>query len=87
MKSMLSIPEFLDEHRISRSLLYKLIKDGRGPRITKIAGRTLISAEAAADWRAQMERETEQGAARPKSAEYHGRQARVEAVIPLRKAA
>jgi hypothetical protein len=51
LRSMLSIPEFLDEHRISRSLLYRLIKEGCGPRITKIAGRTLISAEAAADWR------------------------------------
>ena len=85
--SMLSIPEFLEEHRISRSLLYRLIKEGRGPRITKIAGRTLISAEAAFDWRAQMERETEQGAARPKPAEYHSRQARLEPVSPLRKAA
>ena len=87
VKSMLSISEFLDEHRISRSLLYKLIKDGRGPRITKIAGRTLISAEAAADWRAQMERQTEQATVRPKPDEYHGRQARLEPVIPLRKAA
>jgi hypothetical protein len=67
---MSSIPEFLDEHRISRSLLYRLIKEGRGPRITKIAGRTLISAEAAADWRALMERETEQATARSHPADY-----------------
>jgi hypothetical protein len=64
---MLSIPEFLDGHRISRSLLYRLIKEGRGPRITKIAGRTLISAEAAAEWRARMERETEQSARSPRA--------------------
>ena len=83
MRSMLSVPEFLDEHRISRSLLYRLIKDGRGPRITKIAGRTLISAEAATDWRAQMECETEQGAVRPKPAEYHGRGGRwADAQVP-----
>jgi hypothetical protein len=58
--SMLSVPIFLAEHGISRSLLYRLIKEGRGPRITKINGRTLISAEAAADWRTKMEKETEQ---------------------------
>jgi hypothetical protein len=84
---MLSIPEFLDEHRISRSLLYRLIKEGRGPRITKIAGRTLISAEAAADWRAQMERETEQAAVRPKPAENRGRPASGRAGPYLREAA
>jgi predicted DNA-binding transcriptional regulator AlpA len=87
VRSMLSIPEFLDEHRISRSLLYRLIKEGRGPRITKISGRTLISSEAAADWRALMERETEQATVRPKPADYHGRRARLEPVIPPRKAA
>jgi predicted DNA-binding transcriptional regulator AlpA len=87
VKSMLSIPEFLDEHRISRSLLYRLIKEGRGPRITKIAGRTLISAEAAADWRARMERETEQTIARPKPAAYHGREVGRGAALASREAA
>jgi predicted DNA-binding transcriptional regulator AlpA len=85
--SLQSVPEFCADNGISRSLFYRLVKEGRGPRITKIAGRTLISAEAAFDWRAQMERETEQGAARPKPAKYHGRQARLEPVSPLRKAA
>jgi predicted DNA-binding transcriptional regulator AlpA len=58
MASMLSVPAFLSEHGISRSLFYRLVKEGRGPRITKINDRTLISAEAAAEWRARMERET-----------------------------
>jgi predicted DNA-binding transcriptional regulator AlpA len=62
MASMLSVPVFLAEHGISRSLFYRLVQQGRGPRLTKIAGRTLISAEAAAEWRARMERETEQSA-------------------------
>jgi predicted DNA-binding transcriptional regulator AlpA len=57
---MMSIPVFAAEHGISRSLLYKLIKEGRGPRITKINDRTLISAEAAQAWRARMEDETPQ---------------------------
>ena len=57
---MMSIPMFATEHGISRSLLYKLLAEGRGPRITKISGRTLISAEAAAEWRSRLERDTEQ---------------------------
>ena len=60
MTSMLSVPVFLAEHGISRSLFYRLIAEGRGPRITKINGRTLISAEAATDWRTKMEKETQQ---------------------------
>jgi len=57
---MMSIPSFAAEHGISRSLLYKLLAEGRGPKITRIRGRTLISAEAARDWRLRMENETEQ---------------------------
>jgi hypothetical protein len=57
---MMSIPVFAAEHGISRSLLYKLLAEGRGPKISKIRGRTLISAEAAAQWRAQIEAETKQ---------------------------
>jgi predicted DNA-binding transcriptional regulator AlpA len=71
MTSMLSVPVFLAEHGISRSLFYRLVQQGRGPRITKIAGRTLITAEAAADWRARMERETEQVPPRRKAFESH----------------
>jgi predicted DNA-binding transcriptional regulator AlpA len=58
MASMLSIPAFCADHGMSRSLFYRLIKEGRGPRLTRIARRTLISAEAAAEWRARMEQET-----------------------------
>jgi len=58
MTSFLSVPAFCVDHGVSRSLFYRLIKEGRGPRLTKIARRTLISAEAAAEWRAKMERET-----------------------------
>jgi predicted DNA-binding transcriptional regulator AlpA len=58
--SLQSVPAFCADNGISRSLLYRLVKEGRGPRLTKIASRTLISSEAAAEWRARMERETEQ---------------------------
>jgi predicted DNA-binding transcriptional regulator AlpA len=62
MTSMLSVPVFLSEHGLSRSLFYRLVKEGRGPRLTKIGRRTLISSEAAAEWRTRMERETAQAA-------------------------
>jgi predicted DNA-binding transcriptional regulator AlpA len=68
MTSMLSVPAFCADHGLSRSLFYRLIKEGRGPRLTKIARRTLISAEAAAEWRARMERETSQAERLPKVA-------------------
>jgi hypothetical protein len=59
---MMDIHTFVEEHAISRSLLYRLWSEGRGPRITKVHGRTLISAEAAADWRREMEQATVQRA-------------------------
>ena len=54
-----TVNEFCAAHRISRSLLYRLIKQGRGPRLTKINNSTRISNEAAAAWRARMEQESE----------------------------
>lgn len=57
-KPAYTIPGFCDDHHLSKAFLYKLIKDGKGPRLMKIGRRTLISAEAAAAWRAQMESET-----------------------------
>jgi predicted DNA-binding transcriptional regulator AlpA len=60
MASLMSIPVFASEHGISRSLAYRFIKEGRGPRLTRIGRRTLVSSEAAAQWRARMEQETEQ---------------------------
>ena len=58
--SLQSVPEFCTDNGVSRSLFYRLVKEGRGPRLTKVARRTLISSEAAAEWRSRMEQETEQ---------------------------
>ena len=58
MTSMFSVAAFCAQHSVSRSLFYRLLKDGRGPRLTKVSRRTSISSESAAEWRAQMERET-----------------------------
>ena len=60
-KPSYTVAEFCYAHgNISKSFLYKLINEGNGPRLMKIGRRTLISAEAAADWRAKMEAQTNQ---------------------------
>lgn len=53
-----TVSTFCEGHHISRSYLYRLWSEGRGPRRTKLGRRTLISGEAAAAWRRQMEAET-----------------------------
>ena len=63
MKSMYSVKEFCTEHGISRALFYNLLKRGLGPRTAKLGSRTLISAEAALEWRQRMEAATQTRAA------------------------
>lgn len=58
MKSTATVPQFCDGHNISRTHFYELIKQGRAPRLMKVGRRTLISQEAAIDWRKRMEDET-----------------------------
>lgn len=53
-----TVASFCKAHNISRSYLYLLWTEGRGPRRTKLGRRTLISGEAAAEWRSQMEAQT-----------------------------
>lgn len=50
-----SIESFCRSNGISRSLFYKLRRQGRAPRVMKIGRRTLISQEAASEWRRAME--------------------------------
>jgi hypothetical protein len=45
---------FCREHGISRAHFYNLLKRGDGPVIMKVGRRTLISTEAAAEWRRRM---------------------------------
>lgn len=56
-----TVHEFCSAHRISRALFYILLRDGRGPRLLKAGRRTLVTADAAADWRREMERATGSG--------------------------
>ena len=57
MVMMSSVAEFCHQHGISRGTFYKLLNEGRGPKAVKIGRRTLISNEAAEEWRRRMERE------------------------------
>ena len=61
MKPIYSVAEFCREHGISRGLFYRLLREGRGPRVIKAGRRTLISREAAEDWRRLMEGATQAG--------------------------
>ena len=54
-KQSFSIREFCEQHAISRSFFYVLREKGEAPRLMKVGRRTLISAEAAAEWRKNME--------------------------------
>jgi hypothetical protein len=52
-----TIPEFCAAHRFGPAHYYKLKQEGLGPREIKLGTRTIITAEAAAEWRrAQEER-------------------------------
>lgn len=62
-KSAFSPAQFCDQHGIARTTFYALLKEGRGPRTFKVGRRTLISVEAACDWRRRMEAESEAASA------------------------
>lgn len=53
---VLSINEFCASHRISRATFYNLVKAGQGPILMKVGTRSLISREAATDWRREREK-------------------------------
>jgi hypothetical protein len=52
-----TVPEFCRDHRICVATFYNLKKVGKAPRTMRVLNRTLISVEAAAEWRRQMETE------------------------------
>jgi len=53
--AMYSVTGFCCAHSISRALLYKQCRAGKGPKLAKCGSRTLISKEAAQEWRASLE--------------------------------
>lgn len=50
-KHTYSIDEFCRLHNIGRTTFYGLVKEGKGPAIMKVGRRTLITVEAAQNWR------------------------------------
>jgi len=56
VKSVYSVKEFCCQFGISRALFYRLLQEGKGPRIIKAGKRTLITNEAAEAWKRSMER-------------------------------
>jgi predicted DNA-binding transcriptional regulator AlpA len=45
-----TVDEFCVERRISRSFFYKLLNEGKGPRLLKLGRATRITAEAAREF-------------------------------------
>ncbi len=64
MTATYSVADFCREHSISRAFFYKLLLEGCGPRVMKVGRRTLISREAAEEWRRRMENATHAGGGR-----------------------
>jgi len=52
-----TIAEFCAVEKLSRSQLYKLWRQGKGPRFYKIGNRPRISPEARLEWRKSLEAE------------------------------
>jgi transposase-like protein len=50
-----SISDFCRQHGISRGLYYKIRRKGKGPREGHVGKRVIISDEASADWRRDIE--------------------------------
>ena len=50
-----TIRQIARAHGISEDMFYKMKRDGWGPATMKVGSRTLISVEAAADWRRKRE--------------------------------
>lgn len=54
-KPVSTIPQFCDDHDLSKSYFYKMQKLGIGPKVMKVGRRSFVTPEAAAAWRAKME--------------------------------
>lgn len=51
-----SIKRFCESHDISIPTFFRLRKIGKGPKVIKLGRKVLISREAAAEWRKNMEK-------------------------------
>jgi len=71
MSALQTVDEFCRDNGLSRPMFYKLRRQGKAPRITKVGKLTRVSAEAAAEWRSRMERETQQATLRERATRNH----------------
>ena len=62
-RACFTLAEFCESHRISRSKFYQLVEQQIGPDLMRIGNKVLITAEAAARWRAEREAESNPKAA------------------------
>lgn len=52
-----SIPAFCDENDISKAFFYKLRKEGKAPKITKLGSRSFITPDSRQDWLESLSQE------------------------------
>lgn len=52
-----SVAEFCASYNVSKSTFYKMARNGTGPRLMRVGERTLVSVEAADEWRRRLESE------------------------------
>jgi hypothetical protein len=62
-----SVQRFCDSHKVSRTHLYKLWREGRGPSFFWLGDQKRITAEAAAEWRARMQADSDAQALKTES--------------------
>lgn len=49
--AVFTVDEWCARYKFGRSFFYKLLREGRGPRIMKLGSRTLITVESDDEWR------------------------------------
>ena len=69
MERTLSIPGFCKTYGISVATYYRMQKAGKGPRVTKVAGRRLIARDTAEAWLRQCEDKPQLGSAEKNASE------------------
>ncbi|HZW20241.1 hypothetical protein [Noviherbaspirillum sp.] len=54
-KPVFTIRQFCEDHDLSKAFFYKLVRNGLGPKVLKVGRRSMVTTEAAAEWRAAMQ--------------------------------
>ncbi len=57
MPKTYTVKQFTQAYNLSRSTVYRMWRDGRGPRVLRVGRKVLISVEAAEEWVRAMEAE------------------------------